>query len=50
MKKNREFWLAYMIGYMTSKGWKLPREDEDEFKKAFPELPQEYIDLALEKE
>jgi len=47
---DRMEWLCYMIGYMTSKGWKLPKEDANSFKVAFPEVPQEYIDIVTEKE
>ena len=47
---DRTEWLCYMIGYMTSKGWELPKEDANNFKVAFPEIPQEYIDIVVEKE
>jgi len=47
---RRRKWLVYMIGYMTSKGWELPREALDDFKNAFPEIPQEFIDIVLEEE
>ena len=50
MNNGRTRWLVYMLGYMTSKGWKLTREAMDDFRDAFPEIPQEYIDLVLEEE
>lgn len=50
MDSDRTLWLVYMIGYMTSKGWKLSKEGIDDFKDAFPEIPQEYIDIVLEEE
>ena len=26
-KMNREEWLYYMLGYMVSKGWRIPKDD-----------------------
>lgn len=46
---ERAEWLLYMLGYMTSKGWRIRKEDVQSFKEASPEVPDEYIELAVEK-
>ena len=38
-----------MLGYMIGKGWRVSKEDVQSFKEAFPEAPDEYIELAVEK-
>lgn len=50
MVRSRESWLSYMLGYMTSKGWRISREDASSFKEAFPEVPEHLVELVVEKE
>lgn len=50
MVKSRVHWLSYMLGYMTSKGWRISREDANSLKEALPEIPDELIELAILKE
>ena len=38
-----------MLGYMTSKGWRLPRKDIEDFKLAFPEVDDKLIELCVDK-
>jgi hypothetical protein len=47
---TRETWLGYIMGYLTSKGFKIPKVYVKSFKKAFPEVPDELIDLIIIKE
>lgn len=47
---NREMWIAYMLGYMISKGWRISKEDAKDFKRAFPEVSDELIGLAIKDE
>jgi len=39
-----------MLGYMTSKGWRLSREDAEDFKATFPEVPEDLIELSVSEE
>lgn len=47
---NRQSWIIYMLGYMTSKGWRISRKDAEDFKAAFPEVPEDLIELSVSKE
>jgi len=45
---DRAEWLCYMLGYMVSKGWAIPKDDIDSFKKSFPEIPEDLIEKSTE--
>ena len=47
---NRKIWLHYLMGYLTSKGFRLTRDYVKSFKKAFPEIPDDLIELIVEKD
>jgi hypothetical protein len=46
---NREQWLCYMLGFMVSAGWTIPQEDVEDFKLAFPEIPEHLVNLSIER-
>ena len=46
---DRKEWLCYMLGYMVSKGWRIPKEDVENFRLAFPEIPEELIEKSTEE-
>jgi len=48
-KSNRTRWLMYMLGYMTAKGWSIPEENAGDFREAFPEIPDGYIKMVVDK-
>jgi hypothetical protein len=47
---TRETWLFYIMGFLVSAGFKIPRVYAESFRKAFPELPSELVDLITVKE
>ena len=47
---NRKTWLHYIMGYLTSKDFKISKVYVESFKKAFPEIPSKLVDLITIKE
>jgi hypothetical protein len=50
MKFSRKEWLIYMLGVMEGTGWEISKEDAEDFKRAFPEVPERFINFAIRKE
>ena len=46
---TRKEWLHYMLGFMVSKGWHISQRDAQDFKRAFPEVDEKYINPAVKK-
>jgi transposase-like protein len=47
---DRETWLHYIMGFLTAKGFKIRKVYVESFKKAFPEIPNELVDMVTLKE
>ena len=47
---DRKTWLHYIMGYLTVKGFKIRKVYVESFKKAFPEVPSELLNLITIKE
>jgi hypothetical protein len=46
---DRKTWMFYIMGYLISAGFKIPRVYVKSFKHAFPEVPDELIEQIVKE-
>ncbi len=49
MSKQTE-WILYMLGFMTSKGWGFTKQAAEDFKRTFPDIPPDMVDLSTKED